>query len=47
VITIGKISAEDIFDANAYAHDPRSDFLNWTAVDTATYDYAADAWAYT
>jgi high affinity Mn2+ porin len=47
VITIGKISVVDIFDANAYAHDPRSDFLNWTAIDTAAFDYAADAWAFT
>jgi high affinity Mn2+ porin len=47
VITIGKISVVDIFDANKYAHDPRSDFLNWLAVDTGAFDYAADAWAYT
>jgi high affinity Mn2+ porin len=47
VITAGKISAVDIFDANKYAHDPRHDFLNWTLVDTGAYDYAADAWAYT
>ena len=47
VITMGKFSAVDIFDANKYAHDPRSDFLNWTLADTGAYDYAADAWAYT
>jgi high affinity Mn2+ porin len=46
VITVGKFSAVDIFDANKYAHDPRHDFLNWTLVDTGAYDYAADAWAY-
>lgn len=47
VFTVGKISAADIFDTNRYAHDARNDFLNWSAVDTATYDYAADAWGYT
>ena len=36
----------DVFDANAYAHDPRGDFLNWTIIDTGTFDYAADAWGY-
>ncbi|MBV9563376.1 MAG: carbohydrate porin [Bradyrhizobium sp.] len=47
VITVGKIGVVDIFDTNKYAHDPRGDFMNWTVIDTGTYDYAADAWAYT
>jgi high affinity Mn2+ porin len=47
VITVGKISVVDIFDSNKYAHDPRSDFLNWTLVNTGAFDYAADAWAFT
>jgi high affinity Mn2+ porin len=47
VITAGKFSAGDIFDTNSYAHDPRSDFLNWSLVDAGTWDYAADAWGYT
>lgn len=47
VFTVGKMSVTDIFDANRYAHDPRADFLNWTAIDTGTFDYAADAWGYT
>ena len=47
VITVGKFSVVDIFDANKYAHDPRADFLNWTVVDTGAFDYAADAWAFT
>jgi high affinity Mn2+ porin len=45
--TVGKFSVGDMFDNNQYAHDPRSDFLNWAAVDAGTFDYAADAWAYT
>ncbi|MBU6458980.1 MAG: carbohydrate porin, partial [Bradyrhizobium sp.] len=47
VITVGKFSVVDIFDQNKYAHDPRGDFLNWTAVSTGAFDYAADAWAFT
>ena len=47
VFTIGKFGVGDVFDTNKYAHDPRSDFLNWAIVDTGTFDYAADAWAYT
>ncbi len=47
VITFGKLGVVDIFDNNKYAHDPRSDFLNWAIVDTGTFDYAADSWAYT
>jgi high affinity Mn2+ porin len=47
VITIGKIGVADIFDNNKYAHGPRGDFMNWSRVDTGTFDYAADAWGYT
>ena len=47
VFTVGKFSVVDIFDRNRYAHDPRNDFLNWTAVNTGAFDYAADAWAFT
>jgi high affinity Mn2+ porin len=42
-LTVGKFSAVDIFDTNSYAHDPRGDFLNWSVVDAAAFDYAADA----
>jgi high affinity Mn2+ porin len=47
VITIGKYNAADIFDKNKYAQDPRKDFLNFALIDTATFDFAADAWSYT
>jgi high affinity Mn2+ porin len=47
VITVGKFSVPDVFDTNQYAHDPRSDFFNWAAIDAGTFDYAADAWGYT
>jgi high affinity Mn2+ porin len=47
VITAGKMGVGDIFDTNKYAHDPRGDFLNWSLVDTGSFDYAANAWGYT
>ncbi|MGO9930838.1 MAG: carbohydrate porin [Steroidobacteraceae bacterium] len=47
VFTVGKFAVTDIFDTNQYAHDPRSDFFNWSAVDAGAFDYAADAWGYT
>jgi high affinity Mn2+ porin len=46
VFTIGKFGVVDIFDTNRYAHDPRGDFMNWSIVDTGSFDYAADAWGY-
>ncbi len=47
VFTVGKFAVTDIFDTNQYAHDPRSDFFNWSAIDAGTFDYAADAWGFT
>jgi high affinity Mn2+ porin len=46
-LTLGKFSVVDIFDTNAYAHDPRADFLNWAVVESGAFDYAADSWGYT
>jgi high affinity Mn2+ porin len=47
VITIGKVAASDFFDANSYAHDPRTQFLNWALFETGAWDYPADARGYT
>ena len=47
VVTVGKLSVVDVFDTNRYAHDPRTDFLNWSIIDVGAFDYAADAWGYT
>ena len=46
VLTAGKIALGDVFDNNAYAHDPRSQFFNWTLMDTAAWDYPADTRGY-
>ena len=41
-LTIGRIAIGDIFDANAYAHDPRTDFMNWALWSAVAYDFPAD-----
>ena len=46
-ITVGKFAVTDVFDTNSYAHDPRADFMNWSALDGGSYDYAADPWGFT
>jgi high affinity Mn2+ porin len=46
VLTVGRFGANDIFDTNRFANSPKSDFLNWSLVNTGTFDYAADAWGY-
>ncbi|MBX9810633.1 MAG: carbohydrate porin [Burkholderiales bacterium] len=46
VLTVGKLSVLDVFDDNAYSHDPRTQFLNWSIMTHGAYDYAADARGY-
>ena len=46
VVTVGNLSIPDIFDMNAYAHDPRTQFMNWALMSHAAYDYAADSRGY-
>ncbi len=43
VLTVGNFSTLDIFDDNAYAKDPRTQFLNWGNMAHTAFDYAADA----
>ncbi len=47
VLTAGRFSTLDVFDANAYAHDPRTQFLNWALMGSAAWDYPADTRGYT
>ena len=47
VVTAGKVSGTDIFDDNAYAHDPREQFNNWSLWANAAWDYPADTRGYT
>ncbi|MHC2641774.1 hypothetical protein ACVJGB_004642 [Bradyrhizobium liaoningense] len=41
-LQVGKFSVVDVFDGNAYAHDPRKDFMNWSIWASGAFDYAAD-----
>lgn len=47
VVTLGKVSGTDIFDDNAYARDPRTQFNNWSLWANAAWDYPADTRGYT
>ncbi len=47
VLTVGNVSVADLFDGNAYSHDPRTQFLNWSLMSMGAYDFAADARGYT
>jgi high affinity Mn2+ porin len=40
--TLGRFSAADIFDTNAYANDARTQFMNWGFVNNIAWDYPAD-----
>ncbi len=46
VLTVGNLSVADLFDDNAYSHDPRTQFLNWSLMSLGAYDFAADARGY-
>ncbi len=45
-LTTGKFAATDIFDDNTYSHDPRRQFMNWSLMDGANWDYPADTRGY-
>jgi high affinity Mn2+ porin len=47
VVTVGKYAVNDILDNNTYAHDPRSQFTNWSLWEDTAWDYPADTKGYT
>jgi hypothetical protein len=47
VITAGNMSLIDVFDINPYAHDGRTQFLNWALLAHGAFDFAADTRGYT
>jgi high affinity Mn2+ porin len=47
VLTVGRFAAVDLFDTNKYANNPKSDFLNWSAINAGTFDYAGDGSGFT
>jgi len=46
VLTGGVLSTTDVFDTNRYAASTRTQFLNWTFIANAAYDFAADTRGY-
>ncbi|MBU6269937.1 MAG: carbohydrate porin [Betaproteobacteria bacterium] len=46
VLTLGKLPVMDLFDDNAYAHDPRTQFLNLAFTTHGAFDFAADVRGY-
>jgi hypothetical protein len=46
VLTVGNFSTLDVFDDNAYAKDPRTQFMNWSSWSHGAYDYSADSRGY-
>jgi high affinity Mn2+ porin len=46
-ITAGKFQVTDLFDNNAYSHDPRTSFLNWSLQCCGAYDWIMDKVGYT
>ena len=46
-VTAGRFAVIDIFDGNAYSHDPRVDFLNWNMYCCGSYDVTMDKIGYT
>jgi len=47
VVTAGNFAWADVFDNNAFSHDPRTQFLNWAFMSYGASDYAADLRGYT
>jgi len=45
-VTLGRMSAKDIFDNNAYANDPRTQFMNWALMANEAWDFPADSLGY-
>jgi high affinity Mn2+ porin len=45
-LTVGQISALDIFDQNSYAGDPAAQFINWALVGNEAWDYPANSMGY-
>ena len=46
-LTAGKYAMSDQYDVNAYSHDPRSQFLNWSLMSNGAWDYPANTKGYT
>jgi high affinity Mn2+ porin len=46
-VVMGRLAVTDYFDANTYANDPRTNFLNWNAYGAGGYDWTMDELSWT
>lgn len=46
-VIAGKFGVADFYDNNSYAHDPRTQFMNWSLMSAGAWDYPADTRGYT
>ena len=46
VLSAGNLAVSDLFDSNAFAHDARTQFINWALLTHGHYDFAADSRGY-
>jgi high affinity Mn2+ porin len=46
-ITLGRFTPTDMFDNNAYAQDPHTQFMNWAMITNLSWDFPADSVGYT
>lgn len=45
-ITLGRMNVKDVFDNNAHADDPRTQFMNWALMANEAWDFPADSLGY-
>ena len=46
-LVAGRLAVTDYFDGNAYANDPRTNFLNWNVYGAGAYDWTMDQLSWT
>ena len=46
-VVAGRLAVTDYFDDNAYANDPRTNFLNWNAYGAGAFDWTMDQISWT
>jgi high affinity Mn2+ porin len=46
-VVAGRLAVTDYFDGNAYANDPRTNFLNWNIYGAGAYDWTMDQLSWT
>jgi high affinity Mn2+ porin len=46
-VVAGRLAVTDFFDVNAYANDPRTNFLNWNTYGAGAFDWTMDQLSWT